>query len=302
MQPMRILILGGAGMLGHKLVQRLRDDFDVWSTVRGRTDLLESYGLLDRGRVLRVDVLDFDSVIRAFAIVKPEAVINCIGIIKQLPTAADPRLNLTVNALLPHRLQQLCRVSGARLVHFSTDCVFSGRKGSYTEEDTSDAEDLYGRTKFLGETSGAGVVTIRSSLIGRELRSASGLVEWFLSQRGRQVRGFTRAIYSGFTTQAMARVIQLILTHHRDLCGTVQISSSPISKYDLLHLLNGAFAAGADIVPDDSVRVDRSLDSTRFRQSTGFEPPSWPRMIEDMAEDPTPYDEWRQTRAPTAQD
>jgi dTDP-4-dehydrorhamnose reductase len=259
---------------------------------------LDRYELLEPGRIVPgVDVLDFQSVIRAFASVKPDAVINCIGIIKQLPTASDPVLNLTVNSLLPHRLQQLCLASRARLVHFSTDCVFNGRKGMYTEDDPSDAEDLYGRSKFLGETAGPGAVTIRSSVIGRELSTASGLVEWFLAQRGRQVQGYTRAIYSGFTTRAMARIVRLLLTDQRDLCGTVQVSSTPINKHDLLVLLRAAYGASVEIVPDDRVGIDRSLDSARFRALTGVQPPTWAEMIREMAADPTPYEQWRRAAA-----
>src|SRR5688572_10405570 len=216
-------------MLGHKMVQTLAAEFDTWATVRGTASALAEHGLLPAERIAAgVDALQFDTLAAAIDRIGPDAVINCIGIIKQLPTASDPVLNLTINSLLPHRLQRLCQPRGIRVVHFSTDCVFSGRKGGYTEEDPSDALDLYGRTKFLGETSGEGAVTIRSSVIGREVSSASGLVEWFLSQRGREVRGYTRAIYSGFTTREMARIVRSILVDHPRLSGTVQVSSEPI--------------------------------------------------------------------------
>jgi dTDP-4-dehydrorhamnose reductase len=291
---MRVLILGGAGMLGHKLVQHFRDVADTWATVRGSAASYARYGLVDAGRILPgVDAANFDQLVRAFATVRPDVVINCVGVIKQLPTASDPLLNLTINASLPHRLQRLCVACGARLIHFSTDCVFNGRKGSYTENDPSDAEDLYGRTKFLGETAGPGALTIRSSVIGRELATASGLVEWFLSKRGGQVQGYTRAIYSGFTTGAMARIVHLLVEHHAELCGTVQVSSAPISKYDLLIQLRDAFGVSVHITADDRVRIDRSLESTRFRQLTGFVPPAWPDMIREMVADPTPYESWR---------
>ncbi len=292
---MRILILGGGGMLGHKLVQALRGEFDTWATLRGAPPAYEPYGIFDRAKVVAgVDVLNFDTVIDAFARVRPTAVINCVGIIKQLPTAHDPVLSLTVNSLLSHRLHRLSVASGARLIHFSTDCVFSGRKGGYTEDDPSDALDLYGRSKFLGETSGPGALTIRSSIIGRELSTASGLVEWFLSQRGRRVEGYTRAIYTGFTTGQMARIVRSILVEHPELQGTLQVSSEPINKYDLLVLLRQAYGMDVEIVPGDRVQIDRSLDSTRFRTLTGLVPPSWPTMIEQMVADPTPYDSWRQ--------
>jgi dTDP-4-dehydrorhamnose reductase len=243
-----------------------------------------------------VDVLNLDTVSDAIARIRPQAVINCVGIIKQLPTALDPVLSLTINSLLPHRLQRLCVAGSARLIHMSTDCVFNGRKGMYTEDDPSDALDLYGRTKFLGETAGPGALTIRSSIIGRELSTASGLVEWFLSQRGRPVEGYTRAIYTGFTTLEMSRIIRRVLVDHPDLHGTVQVSSEPINKYDLLVLLRKAYGMDVGIAPTDRVEIDRSLDSTRFRSLTGFVPPSWPAMIDEIAADPTPYDTWRRGR------
>ena len=291
------MILGGAGMLGHKLVQVFAGEFDTWTTVRGSAASFAPYGLIHPDRVIQgVDALNFDSLTAVIERFRPQAVVNCIGIIKQLPTASDPVLNLTINSLLPHRLQRACHAAGARLIHFSTDCVFSGRKGGYTEDDPSDALDLYGRTKFLGETSGDGAVTIRSSVIGRELNTTSGLVEWFLAQRGRVVQGYTRAIYSGFTTRMMARIVRSILLDHPALYGTVQVSSAPISKYDLLGLLREAYGVAVDIVPDETVQMDRTLDSSRFRALTAFVPPAWPAMIGEMASDATPYEQWRGNR------
>jgi dTDP-4-dehydrorhamnose reductase len=213
-----------------------------------------------------------------------------------LAAAKDPVLSLTINSLLPHRLQRLAIAEGARLIHISTDCVFNGRTGMYTEDDPSDATDLYGRTKFLGETSGPGALTLRTSIIGRELSTASGLVEWFLLHRGGRVEGYTRAIYTGFTTDAMSRLLQSVLLEHPSLEGTLQVSSDPINKYDLLRLLDRAYRTVTDIVPSDAVQIDRSLDSSRFRAMTGFVPPSWADMVDRMAADPTPYDAWHRAR------
>jgi dTDP-4-dehydrorhamnose reductase len=284
MTAMRILILGGAGMLGHQLVSTLRDEFDVWVTLRGSLGTYDQYGLFDPARTLDgVDVLNGDAVTDVMARVRPDVVINGIGIIKQLAAANDPLLSVAVNSLLPHRLHRLCQAAGARLIHFSTDCVFNGRTGNYTEDHPSDALDLYGRSKFLGETTGPGALTIRSSIIGHELRSRSGLLEWFLSQAGGRVSGYRGAIYSGFTTPEMSRLVMRVLLEYPDLSGTVQISSDRISKYDLLHLVRTAYGIDVEIVPDDSVQIDRSLDSTRFRRLTGYVPPSWSQMIAEMA-------------------
>lgn len=290
---MRVLILGAGGMLGHKLCQLYSNQFETWATVRSMPRHYATYNLLDTGRLIGgVDAENFDSIIQAFAIAKPDVVINCIGIIKQLPEAQKPIISLTINSLLPHRLATLCQASQTRLIHISTDCVFSGRKGMYTETDVSDAEDLYGRTKFLGEMDYSGTLTLRTSIIGRELRTTSGLVEWFLSNQNTKVRGFRQAIYSGFTTHALAKLIADLIEHYPNLSGLYQVSSEPINKYDLLLLLRDAFGMNIDIEPYDDFVLDRSLDSTRFRQATAFTPPTWPEMIAEMAKDPTPYSDW----------
>ena len=287
---MRVLILGGAGMLGHKLCQRYRDRFDTWVTVRTGYRDYARYGIFDPERTISgVDAASFDSVVRAMAEVRPDAVINCIGIIKQLKTAKDPVVSLSTNSLFPHRLANLCRASGARMLHISTDCVFSGRKGRYTEADISDAEDLYGRTKFLGEVDAPGCITLRTSIVGRELSTASGLIEWFLSNRGGKVRGFTRAVYTGFTTVALADIIADLLENHPQLTGLYQVSSEPIRKLDLLTLVNKTYSLDIQIEPDAELVCDRSLNSSRFRLATGFAPPTWAGMVEEMHRDPTPY-------------
>ena len=291
---MRILVLGAPGMLGHKVYQVCRERFETWTTsffdYRGRA----GWELFDPDRFLvGVDALQFDTVVRAMAEVKPDAVINCIGIIKQLKAAKDKIVSLEINSLFPHRLAELCRACGARLIHMGTDCVFSGRKGMYTEEDPSDAEDLYGRTKYMGEVDGPGCFTIRTSIIGRELETSNAFLEWFLANRGGKVRGFTRAIYTGFPTQILARIMADILENHPDLEGVYQVSSDPINKYDLLCLVNETFGLGTQIEPDNEFECDRSLDSSRFRAAIGFQPPTWEEMIQEMHQDPTPYDDWR---------
>jgi dTDP-4-dehydrorhamnose reductase len=285
---MRVLILGGAGMLGHKLCQQYRRRFDTWMTVRSGYREYAQYDLLDPDRVIGgVDAANFDSVIRAMAEVKPHAVVNCIGIIKQLKAAKDPIVSLNINSLFPHRLANLCQAGGVRMIHISTDCVFSGRKGAYVETDISDAEDLYGRTKFLGEVNSPGCLTMRTSIIGRELNTKSGLVEWFLGNQGGRVRGYQRVVYTGFTSIALANIIADVLENHPGLEGMYQVSSEPITKYNLLTLINETYSLNIEIESDTEVVCDRSLDSTRFRQATGFRPPSWDDMIAEMHNAPT---------------
>jgi dTDP-4-dehydrorhamnose reductase len=178
------------------------------------------------------------------------------------------------------------------MIHLSTDCVFSGRKGQYVEQDASDAEDLYGRTKFLGEVAYPHAITVRTSMIGRELRTRYGLVEWFLSQKS-AVKGYRKAIFSGFTTDELSRILLHYVLPRPELSGLYHVSSEPISKYDLLLFVKASFGYPIDILPDEELIVDRSLDSTRFRQATGYQPPAWEAMIDELKENSRIYDKLR---------
>jgi dTDP-4-dehydrorhamnose reductase len=292
----RVLVLGGAGMLGHKVWQIFRQRFDTWVTLRSSLAEYSALGLFEAGRTVSgVDAMNLDTLLNAWAVVRPHVVVNCIGVVKQLPSARDPVLSVGVNALFPHRVATLCRSSGARLIHVSTDCVFSGSKGQYVESDAPDAQDLYGRTKAIGEPHETDPValTLRTSIIGRELRTTTGLTEWFLSQRGGTVPGFMNAIFSGLTTETLAHLIAETIERQRDLRGLYHVGSSAIRKHDLLVRLNEAFAAGVIVRPSHGESIDRSLDSSRFWQATGFQQPAWDAMIASMTADPTPYDEWR---------
>jgi dTDP-4-dehydrorhamnose reductase len=294
---MRVLILGGSGMLGHKLWQTFAPKFDTYTTVRRAPDFYAKFGIFDEARLVGgVSAEEFETVKRAFEVVRPEVVINCIGIVKQDAAAKNPVAGITVNALFPHQLAQATREIGARLIHLSTDCVFSGAKGNYSESALPDAQDLYGRTKALGEVDEAdyeNCLTLRTSMIGRELEGSHGLVEWFLSQRGRTVRGFKRAVFSGFTTKALADVIGEIITQQPELRGVWHFAAEPINKFDLLGLVKDALAVDIDIEPDENFVCDRSLNGERFRQATGFVPRPWPEMIEQLTQDRTSYDEIR---------
>lgn len=297
---MRVLVLGGSGMLGHKVWQVLRARFDTWTTLRSNFSEYEDLRLFDRQHTIDgVDAGIADSLLRTFAEVRPDAVVNCVGIVKQRPSAGDPLLTLTINALLPHRLAALCRSSNARLIHISTDCVFSGKTGRYTESDVPDAGDLYGRSKLLGEPHEAqpAALTLRTSIVGRELRSTTGVTEWFLKHRGGRVPGFTKAIFSGLTTMTLARIIGDVIERHPDLRGLYHVSSSAISKFELLQRLNTTFNARVSIDASDAVAIDRSLDSRRFWKATGLTAPDWNSMLAEAAEDPTPYDQWRKPHA-----
>lgn len=229
-----------------------------------------------------VDVENADHLTRLFALARPDVVINCVGLVKQLTEADDPLATIPVNSLLPHRLARLCAVAGARFVHMSTDCVFSGTKGNYCESDLPDAQDLYGRSKLLGEVvEHAHAITLRTSIIGHELASSHGLVGWFLAQNG-SVKGYRRAVFSGFPTVELARIIRDFVLPNAQLHGLYQVSAAPIDKLALLKLVAAEYGHSIEIVPDDRVIIDRSLDSSRFRQSTGYEPPDWPELVRRM--------------------
>lgn len=287
---MKVLILGGTGMLGHKACQVLASRFDVYTTVRRGADSVGRYGLIDAARTIGgVSADEFGSVVAALDSVQPAVVVNCIGIVKQAEAAKDPVVSISTNSLFPQRLVQLCQRRDIRLIHISTDCVFSGRKGNYLESDQPDAEDLYGRTKLLGEVEGRGCITLRTSMIGRELETSFGLVEWFLREQGKAVSGYKRAVFSGFTTIALSGIIARVISEHPGLYGVYHVAAEPISKYDLLSLVKQVYGLKTVIEPDETVVCDRSLNGMRFRQATGLIAPAWSDMIREMRDDPTLY-------------
>lgn len=291
---MRILIFGGNGMLGHKLVQSFQEKFDVWTTLRGTLANVAKFEIFDAEKTIgKIDVADPEAIRKAIELSRPAVVINAVGIIKQLPTSKDVVNTLTINSIFPHRLADLARRFDFRLICISTDCVFAGTKGNYAETDTPDATDLYGLSKYLGEAAGENCITLRTSIIGRELETTHSLVEWFLSNRGKVVKGFVNAIYSGFPTVVFADIIENLILEHPDLNGLYHVSSDPINKLELLELIKARFGLDIEIEPFEDFRIDRSLDSTKFGEATGFVPQSWEKMIELMAADKAPYDKWR---------
>ena len=280
---MRVLVLGVSGMLGNAMIRVLSESGrqDVFGTARSAS-ILRFFTPDIRERVITgVDIENQDSVVRVFAQVKPQVVVNCIGLVKQLATASDPLVALPVNALLPHRLSRLCKVGNARLVHVSTDCVFSGSKGNYLESDKSDAEDLYGKSKFLGEVTDAHAITVRTSIIGHALAGSHGLIDWFLSQEGR-VPGYTNAIFSGLPTVELAHVIRDLIIPNAQLSGLYHVASAPIAKFDLLQIVRQVYGKTTEIVPDDTVVIDRSLNADRFRKATGYVAPKWLELTKKM--------------------
>ena len=282
---MKIMILGITGMLGNAMFRVLseRADLAVYGTARSNNARQYFSNNLSAKIIVGTDVENNDLLVRAFAAVRPDVVINCVGLVKQLADANDPLQAIPINSLLPHRLAGLCEATGARLVHISSDCVFSGAKGNYLEIDFPDAYDLYGRSKLLGEVDYPHTITLRTSIIGHELSGYLSLVNWFLSQQGR-VKGFTRAIFSGLPTVELATIVRDLVLPHRELHGLYHVSAKPINKFDLLKMLAHAYEKDIEINPSEELVIDRSLNSDRFKEATGYAPPEWPILIQRMCE------------------
>jgi dTDP-4-dehydrorhamnose reductase len=272
-------------MLGNA-VFRLLDatpEIEVSGSARSSASL-RLFDQTARSRIVAgIDVENVDQLARLLDSTRPDVVVNCIGLIKQLSDGKDPLAALPINAILPHRLARLASLAGARLVHISTDCVFAGTRGHYIETDAPDALDLYGRSKLLGEVDYPNALTLRTSIIGHELGSANGLIGWFLAQEG-AVRGFTRAVFSGLPTVELARVIRDHVLPNPVMRGLYHVSAAPIDKHALLQLVARQYGKSIEIRPDDTLQIDRSLDSTRFRSETGYSPPEWPELVRRMWE------------------
>lgn len=281
---MKILILGASGMLGSTIFRTLSSssEFAVWGTTRYSATLRYFPEHLRPRTLTDIDALDVDALSKVLDNVRPGVVINCIGLIKQRADADDPLIALPVNALLPHRLARLCALAGARLIHVSTDCVFSGRKGGYLESDVSDAEDLYGKSKYIGELHDLPhAITLRTSIIGHELNSAHALIDWFLAQQG-AIKGYSRAVFSGLPTVELARIMKDFVLPHPELNGLYHVAAEPIAKLDLLRLVAAQYGKVIEIRPDDRLVIDRSLNGSCFSTATGYAPPSWPELVSLM--------------------
>lgn len=279
-----VVVLGASGMLGSELVRVLSREpgLRVRGTVRSRSGLPTTFleecgGLLVEG----VDVTD--PVSRRSAIRDAAAVVNAVGVIKQASGLDDRVGTIELNALLPHQLAGECAELGSRLIHVSTDCVFSGRRGGYSEDDVPDPVDFYGRSKLLGEVP-APALTLRTSIVGHEVQRHASLVDWFLTQPQTRVRGFVNAIYTGVTTTELARLLSEVVLPRPELAGLFHVGSTPISKFDLLSLVAAEYGWAGVIVPETDFRCDRSLLAERLFDATGYRPPPWPEMIRQMSQ------------------
>lgn len=294
MSAKKVLIFGGTGMLGHKVWQEFDGRFDTWVTIRGPIGHWRYLSFLKKEKVIEnVEASSRENIVSALDQVQPDVIINCIGIVKKLKESESPVLAITINALFPHWLEGLCGERGIRLIHISTDCVFSGKKGNYSENDLPEPYDLYGRTKLLGEVTGINCLTLRTSIIGRELKRTVGLLEWFLSQKGKGIQGYKCVIFSGLITSELASLLAYIVDKHPELNGLYHISSDPINKYDLLNLIKREKNIDIEINEYSGFMVDRSLNSDRLRNILNYQPPTWEEMVKSLGKEIDIYEEWR---------
>jgi dTDP-4-dehydrorhamnose reductase len=278
---MKILIFGSSGMLGSQLFISLGKMYEVIGTSRD-IKIHDSLVRFNNSFHQFLDIKDDNEIKNIIQYIKPTVVINCIGLIKQRDNVNNPLDVLPINSLFPHQLSKICKKYEARLIQISTDCVFSGKKGDYVESDKSDAEDLYGISKYIGEVNHEeNCITLRTSIIGHELNSKKALLEWFLSQE-LSVKGYRKAVFSGLTTNELSRVIRDVVIPNKSLAGLFHISSNAIDKYSLLKMISEVYNKKIEIISDDSLIIDRSLDSSYFKKTTGYIAPDWHDMIKEM--------------------
>lgn len=273
-------------MIGSTVLRVLSqcENWDVRGTVRDSSIKRFFNSSIVSRLIVDVNVENQDALINVLFKVRPDVIINCAGLTKHKTLSDDILTSIPINTLFPHRLAVLCKLVGARLVHVSTDCVFSGDKGAYTETDLTDAQDVYGKSKAMGELFYPNTITLRTSTIGHELNTKYGLLEWFLSQN-RACKGYTRAIFSGLPTVVFAQIIRDLVIPNRHLTGLFHVSSKPINKFELLNLIANKYGKSIEIVADNTVSIDRSLDAGLFFKETGYKPPEWIDLIQSMYHD-----------------
>jgi dTDP-4-dehydrorhamnose reductase len=281
---MRVLILGASGLIGHKLWQTLVDCFDCYAVLHRAREHFAWTRLYDSDCVIdAIDLTDFTRLNGLLSDLRPDVVLNAVGVTKRHLDETAPLKAILANAALPHALADWARRHGKRVFQFSTDCVFSGASGGYTEECEPDGTDIYGRSKALGELHGPGCLTLRTSFIGRELSARTELLEWFLAKQGQTIKGFTNAIYTGVSTHFLSQVVIQLIEAYPELNGLYQLAAPPITKFYLLCLARDAYGVQVEIQPEAGVVIDRSLNGRRFTEVTGIQVPSWEEMMYELA-------------------
>jgi len=286
-----ILVLGATGMLGHMLVRVLSKTHSVFGTISNPYDQNDYIDrLLPRSQCIdQVDVTDVSRVVSVIRKGQPDVVLNCVGLIKHKMDERRILDAILVNSVFPHQLAEMCTEFGIRLIHFSTDCVFAGTPGMKRMTDIPDAVDVYGSTKRLGEVDYGTSLTLRTSIVGRQIVGAESLIEWAFSRRGQTIDGYRNAIYTGLTTRALSDVVAQVIDECPDLAGLYQVASSPISKFELLSELNVRLHLGMTINRNTTFECDRTLDGSEFSKVTGIQVPSWESMLSELCEDQAFY-------------
>jgi dTDP-4-dehydrorhamnose reductase len=284
---MKILIFGAAGMIGHRIwleAQSLKEA-EVFGVVRKAKSHYQKFKIFNDNIHYEIDVSSWSKVEEILAKVRPDVIVNALGITIRKPEMSDVQKSLEINSFFPRRLLKWAQENSSRVIHLSTDCVFDGSTGQYLETSQPSAKDNYGKTKFLGEIEGQSALTLRFSCIGRELDSHTELLDWYLLQNGKNIKGFGKAIYSGVTTQVVAREVIRMVTQFPELNGLFQLSSSPISKYDLLCLVQKVYGTNGAIIRNDDYIADKTLVCEKYKKVTGFSAPTWQKMVEDLYQD-----------------
>ncbi len=280
---MKILVLGASGMLGHAMIRILSENknFEVYGSIRSKKVKKFFSKNISNNLVECKDLTNYNNLLDIFNKVKPNILINCISVSKEVLIKSDPLMMVSIYSLLPHQLAKICGLNNARLIHISTDGIFSGLKGRYVESDKLDVQDLYGVAKFIGEVNNESSITIRTSIIGHELEKKNGLLEWFLAQK-KSCKCFDRAIFSGFPTIVLAQIVRDVIIPRSDLSGIYHVASNPISKCKLLRLIAKIYGKKIKIIPDKKKIMDRSLNSKYFKNNTGYISPDWPSLVKIM--------------------
>lgn len=282
---MRILVLGASGMLGSQIIKRfnLEPFLHVYGCMRN-LDLFNFFPKSCRFNLIKCgDLSKTESIFSILDLALPDVVINCAGLTKHKEFADNPKVILPINATMPHQFAAACDDRRIRFIHISSDCVFSGHKGGYVEDDIPDALDLYGKSKMMGEVVNGNALTLRTSMIGHELHSSFGLLEWFLNQNI-QCSGFSKVIFSGLPTVVIAEIILEYVLPNPNLKGLYHVSADPINKYDLLKLIAGVYGKNIQINKNCDSKIDRSLNYQKFKSTTGYTPADWLTLIRAMHE------------------
>ena len=288
---MKVLILGASGLIGHKLLQKLSNDFEVVASLHKMKAHYNNLSLFKGKNIIEgIDARNFTLIKDLLNDFQPDIILNCIGITKRKENISDLMFSIELNSLLPHKLAAWARENNKKVIHFSTDCVFDGKHGNYNEESLTTAIDNYGKTKSLGEIIDNHNLTIRSSFIGQELFGKTELLDWFLLNEGKKIKGYTKTLYSGVSTIFMSKIVKKIILSYPKLSGLFQLAPNfPISKYDLLCIARDVYNIDIEIIPDHNIIHKPTLNGSKLRKMIDINVPNWSDMMKELADEKNFY-------------